>query len=559
MRNPFFQNVSVGLSGAAISITAQADGTTRVYHTDLVAVRYSTDGGATWSDALAAINGEAILPTAPGDNIRIDPVGYLSFVVPNSTLPIALVLINSNSHGIGRVDAEVGDAFVEGATQWTQAATHEAISGAVLDVNDTSGNYESTHFSPMVSFAEAVMASGKYGGICFVPDGMGATGFSDGVWSPDPADHPNRLTGAVERWNAAYAALVADGNTVHPLCAIFLNANPDASLIGESADPSIATMFAYTNAQDAYVDYVRSHLDGVDATFPVLVSNAMTEGQIGSSALFEAASAMGTSIQHRVAHAHSISVIYDRGDGEAENLPITRFDSFHADHAGELTKGRLLYAALDRAIANDDPRAPFTSLPFYDDIARLYDYRSGSLRNWITRAEDDLTAIQKAVLLRHDEGFGTTAHVRPAGTGRVLKFGGLAAQYTISLRLRLDSVTKTAGLCMNVGIEHRFFLHSSGNIRCGHSTPQEIEVAGDLVAGQIYQLTLTFDGTTMTLYRDAVALASAPAAPTPSGEIAIGAGDLVGANAFTGDMQSVLTLDRALTAPEVAALAGLEY
>lgn len=100
--------------GAAATLTARADGSTRVAHANLVSVRYSLDDGATWLGPVSASGGEVILPTSPGDSVLIDPVGYLGTQVPGylldtTTLAGSLQFPSGNgrvgSYGLGQMGA----------------------------------------------------------------------------------------------------------------------------------------------------------------------------------------------------------------------------------------------------------------------------------------------------------------------------------------------------------------------------------------------------------------------------------------------------------------------
>ncbi len=100
--------------GTAATLTARADGSTRVAHANLASVRYSLDAGVTWLGPVAASGGEVILPTSPGDSVLVDPVGYLGTQVPGylldtTTLAGSLQFPSGNgragSHDLGQMGA----------------------------------------------------------------------------------------------------------------------------------------------------------------------------------------------------------------------------------------------------------------------------------------------------------------------------------------------------------------------------------------------------------------------------------------------------------------------
>lgn len=473
---------------------------------------------------------------------------------------VGLILKTGNSHSIGRVSAS-GDTFNAKIKQWTQAGAIAAPAAAIFDDGDTSGNWEAGDLSPLLSMLNALVTDfPDLSEIVVVPNGQGSTGFSDGTWTPGGT----RLPGAVSRWNAAKAAIEARGDTVVPICAVHLSANPDVAAVNAASD-NIGAQLTYANNQDAYTDHLRANLSGVDSTFPVIIGCAMTNSELGGAGTNapDGVSA-GNGSAFRRAYTWHMDPINDWGDGETANLPVANFDGTHADRPGTLTEGRLLYAGYQRAITNPAPHAPFSGFATWSSCVSLYDFRSGCGRDHV--GGYNLTQpTTNPPLLRWASAFGTFVFDRPSGTGRTFERPRyLPAQYTIVTRVSFDSLASAQGLLMNAlgvsAVQQRFFINSSGNIVAGNAGGSQVSVAHGLSINTIYTLAATYDGTNIRVYRNGTLLATAAApAPDQTQNLYLGAQGSASTGPLLGDMQWLAVYNRALDATELGELHSAEY
>lgn len=478
-------------------------------------------------------------------------------------MQVGLVLVTGNSHAVGR-DSASGDVFAAKVSQWTQAGAIAAPAAGMLDFGDTASGFSPSDITPMLSLLNALAAArADLPEIVVVPNGQGSTGFSDATWTSGGS----RLPGAVARWNAAKAAIEARGDTVVPLCAIHLSSNPDVAGVVAASGNELVTAHVYSDNQDAYVDYLRANLSGVDpASFPVIVGCAMTASEIsGAGTNAPVGIAVGNGIAFRRRNTWFMDPVNDRGDGEAANLPIAPFDGIHANRLGELTKGRLLYAGLARAAANAAPNAPFSGFASWADIASLYDFRSGGGKDQGPGGYHLTQPHSNPPLIRFASAFGTFVYDRPTGTGRTFERPRyLPAQYTIVTRVSFDSLSSAQGILMNAlgvsAVQQRFFISSSGNIVAGNAGGSQVSVAHGLSINTIYTLAATYDGTSIRVYRNGTLLATAAApAPDQTQNLYLGAQGSASTGPLLGDMQWLAVYSRALNAGEISELTTAEY
>lgn len=475
---------------------------------------------------------------------------------------VGLVLVTGNSHSVGRVSA-TGQTFNAKIKQWTQAGAIAAPAAAILDAGDTSGNFESGDLSPMLSFLNALAAARpELAEIVVVPNGQGSTGFSDAYW----ASGSTRLVASKNRWNAAKAAIEALGKTVVPICAVHLSANPDVSTVAATAASVTANALTYAANQDGYVDYLRANLGGATSAFPVVIGCAMTASELsGAGTDAPAGTSAGQGIAFRRAYTWHMDPINNWGDGETANLPVLNFDGTHADVAGEGTKGRLVYAGYNRAKLNLSPSDPFSALSSWSSIVSLYDFRSGCARDFGGGGYNLSQPGSNAGLIRWASAFGTFVYDRPSGTNRTfLRPRYLPAQYTIVTRVSFDTVSVAQGLLMNVlgvtAVQQRFFVSGSGNLVAGNAGGSQASVAHGMSINTIYTLAVTYDGTSLRLYRNGTLLVTAAApAPDQTQDLYLGAQGGSAVGPLQGDMQWLAIYNRALTATELTELNAAVY
>lgn len=488
-------------------------------------------------------------------------------VFPITNKKVGLVFVTGNSHSIGRISALPGDAFASKVWEYTQSAAVAKPQSAILDVGDTSGNYSTTHYSPFVTFlADLVAARTDLDHIVVIAQGQGSTGFVDGTWSVANIAAPNRLANGVSRYNAAHAALLAHGNTLEAVCAVHLSSKPDSDISAADSPTMIARVHAYAQAQDDYIDYVRANLSGFSATTPVIVSMAMTLEQVTAEGtnhhIFAAA---GNGSPWRKAYTWFMDPINDWGYGVA-GLPVVPFDGTHANHDGEITKGHLLYQGYTRALTNTAPSAPFSALNSWSACESLYDFRAGEGRD--KKGSYDLVGAGSAPpLVRYDSKFGTRVFDRPSGTGRVWKRQQhLPASYTWFMRLSLDALARTHGLFNNTdtvsGSEalYRAYINSSNQMVVGHGASAQITQALALTANTVFDLAISYDGTTLKLYKDGALITSAAAGAVDNQRgLYVGSQTNAFTNVILGDIQSLAVYNTALTDAQILALHQATY
>ncbi len=500
----------------------------------------------------------------PVDGTVPDEYGATQYI-KGTAVPIpqvGLVLVTGNSHSVGRVSA-TGQTFNAKVKQWTQAGAIAAPAAAILDAGDTSGNFESGDLSPMLSFLNALAAARpELSEIIVVPNGQGSTGFSDGYWTSGST----RLIGAKDRWNAAKAAIEAQGKTFVPLCAIHLSANPDVSTVAATAASVTANALTYAANQDSYVDYLRANLNGVTPSFPVVIGCAMTSSELSGAGINAPAGvAAGQGIAFRRAYTWHMDPINNWGDGETANLPVANFDGTHADVNGEGTKGRLLYAGYNRAKLNLSPSDPFSALSSWASDASLYDFRSGCARDFGPGGYNLTQPGSNAGLIRWSNAFGTFVYDRPSGTNRTfLRPRYLPSQFTIATRVLFDTLSAAQGLLMNslgvTAVQQRFFISSGGNLVAGNAGGSQASVAHGMSINTIYTLAATYDGTNLRLYRNGTLLVTAAApAPDQTQDLYLGAQGGSAVGPLQGDMQWLAIYNRALTATELTELNAAVY
>lgn len=480
---------------------------------------------------------------------------------------VGIVFVTGNSHSIGRIPSVAGDAFPSNVYEFKQEGNIRKTGVPILDVGDTSGNYSTAHYSPFVTFASDLAAArSDLSFILFVANGQGSTGFVDGTWSVANIAAPNRLAGAVSRYNTAYDYLIAHGANVEVIAGFHLSSKPDADVTVNDAATVVAKANAYATAQDSYIDYIRANLHGFTATTPVVVSMAMTLTQITADGvdnhIFAAA---GNGSPFRKAYTWFMDPINDWGYG-VTGLPVVPFDGTHANHDGEVIKGHLLYQGYLKAITNSVPDAPFSGLSTWSSAESLYDFRAGDGND--KKGTYHLAgAGALSPLVRYDSRFGTRVYDRPNGSGRMWKRNRyLPANYTWFARVSFDTIAAVQGLFMNTDTvagseaQYRAYLNASGQFVLGHGPTAQITADLGVTANTICSIAVSYDGTTLSLYRNGtlVTTAAAPAVDNQRG-LFIGAQNSAAAGPLLGDMQALAVFNRALTAPEILALHNATY
>jgi hypothetical protein len=258
-------------------------------------------------------------------------------------------------------------------------------------------------------------------------------------------------------------------------------------------------------------------------------------------------------------------------------LPVPIFDAHHATRDGDITKGHLRYQALMRAAANSDCHEPFSGLSFYSSgtIRALWDFRTGTPCD-ISGNGNDLIRVSEThpPLYRVDPKTGSApaldevAWVRTASsTGRVHQLPvALPAQYTIAVYLRFDQLTEAMAFLQKadgaVTNQHRFQFSAANNeVRAGHGSAANtvsFGASGVLDVTNFHLLTLTYDGSMLTLYHNETLMSSAASGAHASqpGSF-LGAATSASANPLVGTMAFAMVASHALSATEVAELSTM--
>lgn len=468
---------------------------------------------------------------------------------------VLLVSWTGNSRSIGR-DTASGDTWATNARQWTQAGALAVITDTTLDVNDSSGNTQATDLSPALSFADNVELneSGVYDLVVFVPDGQGSSGFSNGVWNADGT--PNRLSGNVTRWNAAYAHLVGLGYAITPVFH-FYNANPDAGA---------APYFDIRNDLIAWSDYIRANATGM-TTGAIVIGGGQADSEINIDPEFTNNAQFATG-GLAMDFCESYEVRFDRY-GTGDTFPLTNFDGVHFDRLSTITQGKLAYLAWKQAELRTDWLVDYKALSVYANIEYGTDFDVGAGRDLSGNDEDlsDLTGNDPRV--RPDATLGRYLYNRPSGTVRAWQMPvGVTppVSYTKSLLYRFTNKAAAQsfwGQTDGTGsAEHRLqFSSSSTLIQAGHGDSPTVIVSfdsDDMVVDTWYLVTLTYDDTTgdMKIYLDATEKDSASSVPSHgmANMGFLGAANSTGGNPVTGDIAFALLFDKALTGTEISEL-----
>ncbi|PCI99042.1 MAG: hypothetical protein COB14_06805 [Alphaproteobacteria bacterium] len=461
----------------------------------------------------------------------------------NASPTAHLFLSIGNSHNMGRDTALGGDIFPANVWQWTQGGALAQPVAAQLDHVDENAD----EFAVDLTFAQDYTAANPaVDRIVFVPHADRSTGFSSGDWAY--TDTPNRLSEAVARYEAAYTYLVAQGFDVVHAGIFYHSSNPDYN------DSDHAT---HRDDIDGLFAYLRTNLTG-GAGVPIVIGGGMNATQFSGRPTNDAnfqANLLGA--ERRNQNVAIYDMINPRF-GYSAGLPVAQFDSFHADRAGDITKGHLRYNALLRAALNTNPQAPFDSLTSWSFWKAFHDFRSGTERDLSGNA-NHLTqkdAVTNPALIKYDSAVEELVYDRDAGgTDRYWQAGAvLGTSYTKSVFMRFDSLD-TQGLMQNSGGGTRMFLSSgSSALRVYHgSSANRVEFSNtNITVGQYYLVTATYDAvaTTMKLYLDGAlmdtntnvanhALVSAEYIGAQNGS---GAGQMDGAMMFAAYLDGVLEL-----------------
>ncbi len=446
-----------------------------------------------------------------------------------------LFLDIGNSHEIGRATALGTDAFDDKVYQWTQAGALEQPAAAMLDHQ----NDVPTDISPSLSFSDAyITRNPEVTRIVHVPHAQGSTGFSGGQWASD--DVPNDLSQAVTRFNAAHAALVADGFTVTS-SAVFYHANrPD---FDNNTIPQLQVDI------DAMIDYLRANLtDG--ANIPVIIGGGMTQTQLTSRAIENDLGFQGVmdGSYIRKTNVGSYDWINQRYGSNNAGLPAQTDDGVHVDRLGTITQGGLMDEALIRAQANTAPNDPFESLASWSEWDGFHDFRSGTGLDFSGNGNDliQADAVTNLALTKFDTSNANTfVFDRDDGdTDRYWHVGApLGASYTKAVMLRFDDLGATEGIWQNSDQGTRFFYTVGSNeIRAYHdSSSQRVTISGDdITLNQWHMIVVTYDEptTTMRIYLDGVLIdtnTNVAAHPAVVNE-ALGAQNLTAQRPFRGGM-----------------------
>ena len=543
-------------------VTASAALTIPVIGTGTATAQVNASGAVTIP--VTATGGVSLIGGVLASAALTIPVSALGTAVVTA-LTVAIIFLMGNSHMGGRPVAS-GDAIADARVfEVNQSGNIVPVTGARFSDGDTtSGGLIATNCSPGISFINAFAAANpSYDRIVVVTDMQGSQGLVNGYFSADPADFPNRLVANKDRFNAAVALLQSQGYIVTACGGVFANGEPDSDV----SVPSLVTAKAnaYADDHELLVAYIRANYTG-SANVPIVVSQAKTDTETTADGLdCHAFGAAAAGIGFRVPRTWFADPIIDTGFGETANLPIqTLADNRHHDLNGVRTFGRLFHAALVKAATNTNPHAPYDSLPKAGNVQSRYDFRRGTSRDAVGPYHLSQLGAEPP-RIRHNTNFSTRVFNRPSGTNRVYsRAQPLPPQYTIAMRLSVDSINTTMGLLMNTdsgtGVAQRFFLSSGGNVVAGNAGVSTLSVAHGLSIGVPALLSLTYDGTTLSAYRNGTLLQSAASAgPDQTRGLYLGCQTAAFANPFLGDMQSCLIFNTALTAAELLAYANATY
>ncbi|MFY1633972.1 LamG-like jellyroll fold domain-containing protein [Solwaraspora sp. WMMB335] len=465
-----------------------------------------------------------------------------------------LILSIGNSHTIGRDKSVDRDRFHPKVYQWTKDGALDRPSRAMLDHVDG----ESDEFSPDLTFADAYLAANpSIDMLVFVPHAEGGTGFKDKRenWSLGG----RLLTGAVDRYNAAHAALVATGTSVVPAGALFHNANPDY----DRSDPD-------THREDIgnLIRHLRENLAGYTPRTPVVIGGGMNAAEFATleSANFALFQANLNGADKRHPYVGTFDTINPR-HGFAKGLPVPQCDPIHASRLGDQTIGLLRYFALARAAVNADPRSPFGELSFAADLTAFWDFRSGTPLDF-SGNDNHLTRFgDQPPLYRLDAQLDALAWVRPAPSQtRIHQVPmRLPASYTVAAYLKLDTLDEPMAFLQQadgpVAHQHRLqYSRSNKDIRAGHGgSADAVTFPASLIDTTSYfLLTLSYDASSgiMKLGLNGT-VESKNENVSPHGSRVgsfLGAADADGSNPLIGAMAYAMVVDRALTNPELKEL-----
>lgn len=476
-----------------------------------------------------------------------------------------LVLITGNSHSIGWIAALPSDRFSDKVLEFTQEGHLAPVAGTILDAGDANPAFGAASLGPSLTFLNALAAErGDLDHIVAVAVARGSTGFIDGTWSTRLPRHSNNLLArTVQQWKEARQALIQQGYEVVPICALHLTARPDVHI----TSPALVTENAgtYATEVDAYVDFLRRSLDGVDATFPIIYSCAITLKQMkilgGDLVCFASA---GNGLAWRRPATWFVDPVNDWGDGERSHLPIVPFDDAHANRDGALAEGRLAHAALARAIANRRPHAPFSELDCYGSLESLYDFRSGTALDMTGAAHLQQVAGAPGVI-RYSTLFGTFAFAGLGIGDRSFRRSlPIAPRYTIALRLALaTSVTSQYVLAgLNADPKERFslFIDERSRVVVVWGNASIVSPPLQFPGNRIVSLAVVYDGKDLRMFQDGREVGSAPIGLENRIEgLFIGGHlpDRVGR--FDGEMQYCAIFPAALGQAQLTALAEASF
>jgi hypothetical protein len=497
-----------------------------------------------------------------------------------------MILTIGNSHDEGRAGDVTGDAFHEKVYQWSNAGHLLHSTGtawpngpAMLDHLDADSNPGT--FSPDLTFAtDYIAANPAIDRLVFVPSGKGSTAFFTDTradtWNvADVGVSGNLLAKAVSRFNAARTYLLGLGYDVVVAGALFHVANPD---YGRAELVQAPGWDIHREAIDAFVAYLRAHLDGFTASTPIAIGGGMNQYELDhrsdqNDRLYQA-NLLGSA--KRSNYVGSFDPINPRY-GYSTGLPIQQKSTTdqHANRAGDITMGHLRYQALVRAQSNGSCHAPFSGLSFFGPtaITALWDFRTGSPQdisgngNHLILYDDTnpplyLVDVKSGANPALDELAWTRASAATRQVHQVPM--ALPASYTISVYQRFASYANSMAFLQRADApsdadEHRFQYLTSGNIRAGHGT--ETATVSFSTTGMnttdFYLLTLTFDGTTMKLYLNGTLKSShASAGHSSLPNSYLGAASALAGNPLVGTMAFAMVCSRALSALEVGELSN---
>lgn len=472
-------------------------------------------------------------------------VKVLVGITPNTT--VHLIVSIGNSHMIGRVVAQ-GETFNAKVWQYGVAQTLVQPEFAMLDhIGDGSND-----LSPMLTFSDDyITANPSVGYVVFVPRAEGSSGFSDNEWAADQT--PNNLSDVVTQHNNAKTALEAIGLTVITKSVHYHASRPD---FDDNTPDQLAVDI------DAMIDYLRTNLDGVDTTLPVIIGGGMTAGQLAGRATNDINfQSVYNGVNHRTPYTWNIDMINPQ-DGLTTGLPVLTFDGVHADHTGELTKGHLHYNALLNAVTNDKPNDPFQSLSSWADWKTFHDFRSGTGLDFSGNGNHavQIDAVNPA-LMRHDTLINDIAYIRPDGTNRYWQTGAVLGQsYTKAVFIKFDDLS-TQGVMQDIVGGTRMFLSSGTNAFRAYHNSSAVNANfanSNITIDQYHLIVVTYDASTTTMksYLDGVLMNTNTSVANHSRTTpeAIGAQNLTGTGVFNGGMVFAAYSDEVMELADIQAL-----